>query len=334
MSTIKDVAKYTGLSIATISKYINGGNVLEQNRELIKNAIEKLEYKRNDMARGLKTNKTMTIGILIPSLENIFFTTIVSIIEDILQDSGYGTIICDFKENVDLEQKKLEFLVSKNVDGIIMVSYGGDLEYIKSLSGKEIPVILLDRMIKGVDLDVVVADNLNASYQAVEELIIKKHKRIGIICGPKNTYTADERRKGYIRVHQDYNLDIDEKLMFNGRYTVESGYNGLEALKKMENPPTALLVTNYEMTIGAIMAINDLNIVVPSELSIIGFDNIQMAKVVRPPLSIVEQPMKEIGETAAKLLLKRLKGDYASFPAVHRLKTKVHIKESVQKLVN
>jgi len=88
------------------------------------------------------------------------------------------------------------------------------------------------------------------------------------------------------------------------------------------------------MTIGAIMAINDLNIVVPSELSIIGFDNIQMAKVVRPPLSIVEQPMKEIGETAAKLLLKRLKGDYASFPAVHRLKTKVHIKESVQKLVN
>jgi len=215
MSTIKDVAKYTGLSIATISKYINGGNVLEQNRELIKNAIEKLEYKRNDMARGLKTNKTMTIGILIPSLENIFFTTIVSIIEDILQDSGYGTIICDFKENVDLEQKKLEFLVSKNVDGIIMVSYGGDLEYIKSLSGKEIPVILLDRMIKGVDLDVVVADNLNASYQAVEELIIKKHKRIGIICGPKNTYTADERRKGYIRVHQDYNLDIDEKLMFN-----------------------------------------------------------------------------------------------------------------------
>ncbi len=107
MSTIKDVAKYTGLSIATISKYINGGNVLEANRAIIQEAIEKLDYKRNEMARGLKTNKTMTIGILIPSLENIFFTSIVSMIEDQLLAEGYGTIICDFREDVSLEKKEV-----------------------------------------------------------------------------------------------------------------------------------------------------------------------------------------------------------------------------------
>ena len=331
MSTIKDVAKYTGLSIATISKYINGGNVLQENRAIIKEAIEKLDYRRNEMARGLKTNKSMTIGILIPSLENIFFTTIVSIIEDRLLEEGYGTIICDFKENRELEKKKLEFLVNKNVDGIIMVSYDADKAYIKELLNKEIPVILLDRMIKGLDCDCVLADNLNASYQAVEALIIKKHKRIGIICGPDHTYTAAERRKGYIRVHDDYDLPVDERLISPSDYTVEGGYKALTEFWNMGKGPTAVMVTNYEMTIGAIMAINDLGINVPEDLSIIGFDNIQMSKVVRPPLSIVEQPMEEIGETAAKLLMKRLKGDYNSFPATYRLKTAIHIKDSVAK---
>ncbi len=296
---------------------------------MIKDAIDRLDYKRNDMARGLKTNKTMTIGVLIPSLENIFFTSIVSIVEDLLQESGYGTIICDFKEDPSLEQKKLEFLVNKHVDGIIMVSYGGDYEYIKELQDKKMPVILLDRMIKGLDCDVVLADNLNSSYQAVEELITRKHRRIGIICGPENTFTADERRKGYIRVHQDYDLPLDEALLKNGDYTVENGYKALTELWQMSPRPTAVLVTNYEMTIGAIMAINDIGIAIPADLSLIGFDNIQMAKVVRPPLSIVEQPMKEIGLTAARLMIKRLQGDYSDFPSVSRLKTLVHIKESV-----
>lgn len=331
MSTIKDVAKYSGLSIATISKYINGGNVLAENRAIIQEAIDQLDYRRNDMARGLKTNKTMTIGILIPSLENIFFTSIVSIIEDQLLEEGYGTIICDYKEDTALEKKKLEFLVNKNVDGIIMVSYGADKTYIQELLDKKIPLILLDRMIKGIDCDCVLADNLNASYQAVEALITRKHKRIGIICGPEATYTADERRKGYVRVHEDYDLPIDEALLSASDYTVEGGYKALADFWRMGQRPTAVMVTNYEMTIGAIMAINDLGINVPSDLSIIGFDNIQMSKVVRPPLSIVEQPMKEIGETAARILIKRLKGDYKSFPVTYRLKTAIHIKASVAK---
>lgn len=331
MSTIKDVARVSGLSIATISKYINGGNVLAENRSIIQEAIDKLEYKRNDMARGLKTNKTMTIGILIPSLENIFFTKIVSIIEDQLLEEGYGTIICDFREDKDLEQKKLEFLVNKNVDGIIMVSYGADKAYIEELIKKKIPIILLDRMIKGLECDCVLADNLNASYQAVEALIIKKHKRIGIICGPDATYTAEERRKGYIRVHEDYDITLDENLMVASDYTVEGGYKALKDFWLMDQRPSAVMVTNYEMTLGAIMAINDLEIRVPEDLSIIGFDNIQMAKVIRPPLSVVEQPMKEIGTTAGKLLIKRLKGDNKSFPVTFRLKTNIHIKASVAK---
>ncbi len=329
MATIKDVAKYCGLSIATISKYLNGGNVLEENRYIIQEAIDQLGYKRNNIARGLKTNKTMTIGVLIPSLNNIFFTTIISHIEEALQRQGYGMIVCDFKSDAQLEQSKLEFLMEKQVDGILVVSYGGSAGYIEELMKGKVPVVLLDRMLKGVNCDCVLADNLNASYQAVEELIKRKHKRIGIIIGAMDTYTAEQRRQGYIRVHQDYQLPIDERLIVAGNYTVETGYKAFETLWALEERPSAVFITNYEMTIGAIMMINDRGIVIPEDVSLIGFDNIQMAKVVKPSLSVVEQPMAEMGQVAAKLMLKRLAEDYQDFPEVYRLKTKVLIQNSV-----
>lgn len=332
-ATIKDVAKLTGLSIATISKYINGGNVLDNNKVLIDQAIKELGFKVNEIARGLKTNKTMTIGVLIPDLKNIFCTTIVSNIENVLIQNGYSTIICDYKQNAKLEGEKFEFLVNKMVDGVIMMPIGSNTKCVKELIGKNIPVVLIDRAIKEVDCDTVLVDNLNASYNAVEQLIIKGHKRIGIICGPDDIFTAEERLKGYVRVHEDYSMRIDDSLIKKGDYEVESGYNLLNELLDSNNRPTSVFVTNYEMTLGAIMAINERNIKVPEELSFIGFDNLQMARIVKPALSIVVQPMELIGETAANILMKRLKGDFSNFPSMFRLKTELMIKDSVRELM-
>lgn len=331
-ATIKDVAKHAGLSIATISKYINGGNVLEENRKLIERAINELDFKVNEIARGLKTNKTMTIGVLIPNLENIFFTSIVSNIENILIQNGYSTIICDYKENEAMEKEKLQFLVNKMVDGIITMPLGSDMKSVNSIIEKNIPIVLIDRPIKEVNCDIILVDNLNASYNAVEHLIINGHKRIGIICGPENIYTAQERLTGYVRVHEDYALEIDKSLIKQGDYQVESGYYLLLELLKAQNPPTAVFVTNYEMTLGAVMAINETNVKIPEELSFIGFDNLQMAKIVKPSLSIVVQPMQQIGETAANVLLKRLKGDIGNLPSMYRLKTELIINNSVKNI--
>ncbi|RCX14825.1 LacI family transcriptional regulator [Anaerobacterium chartisolvens] len=330
--TMKDVARKAGLSIATISKYINGGNVLKENRVIIDKAIKELGFEVNEIARGLKTNKTMTVGLLIPSLENIFFTSILSNIESILIDKGYSTIICDYKEDKSLEKQKLDFLVKKMVDGIVTMPMGCDLEIINSVIGRNIPVVLIDRALKGVDCDAVLVDNLNASYNAVEQLIILGHKRIGIICGPDDIYTAQERLRGYERVHEDYAMTVDHKLVKKGDYQIESGYRLLLELIKMKEPPTAVLVTNYEMTLGAIMAINESDIKIPDDISFIGFDNLQLAKVVKPPLSIVIQPVKQIGEVAANMLLKRLRGDGSSFPSMVRLKTELILKDSVRKI--
>lgn len=331
-ATMKDVAKYTGLSVATISKYINGGNVLEHNKKLIDEAIEVLNFRVNEMARGLKTNRSKTIGILIPNLEKVFCTSIVSNVENILIRHGYSTVICDYKEDIKLEKEKLEFLVNKMVEGLIIMPLGGDENIIKEAIDEGIKIVLIDRDLKDIECDVVLVDNLNSSYDAVEELITRGHKRIGIISGPKDVYTAEERLKGYRRVHEDYSMAIDEKLIKYGDYNVDSGYELLNEFLKMEEPPTAVFITNYEMTLGAIMSINENNVDVPEQLSIIGYDNLQMAKIVKPSLSIVVQPMKVIGETAAQVLLRRLSDDVSNFPERYRLKTEILIQDSVKKL--
>lgn len=331
-ATIKDVAKYTGLSIATISKYINGGNVLDENKRLIEEAIQALDFKVNEIARGLKTNKTMTVGVLIPSLENLFSMSIISNIENVLLQNGYSTIICDYKEDIGLEKEKLDFLVNKMIDGVIVMPFGNEGELVGKVIEKNIPVVLIDRTIKDVNCDVVLVDNLNASYNAVEQLITRGHKRIGIICGPQDISTAQERLKGYIRVHEDYNMEVDDSLIKFGDYQLQSGHMLLNELLNVNPLPTAVFVTNYEMTLGAIIAINERNVKIPEELSFIGFDNLQVAQVVKPALSIVVQPMQQIGETAANIMVKRLKGDMGGFPAMFRLKTEVIIKDSISNI--
>lgn len=327
--TIKDVAKETGLSIATISKYINGGNVLEENRASIDRAVEKLGFKVNTMARGLKTNKTMTVGVLIPDLKNIFCTTIISSLENSLMQSGYGTIVCDYGQREELESGKLSFLVDKQVDGVILLPSGAALPELGELTARGIPVVLIDRALEEPRCDTVLVDNLNASYNAVELLITKGHRRIGIICGPDDVFTARERLLGYVRVHGDYGMNVEEALVKKGDYGADSGYKLFNELMDAENPPSAVFVTNYEMTLGAVMAANERNVRFPADMSFIGFDNLQMAKVIKPRLSIVAQPMELIGETAASILLRRLRGDWGNYPAMVRLKTTLLPGESV-----
>lgn len=330
--TMNDVAKEAGVSVATVSKYINGGNVLKKNEKAIQDSIELLNYEINQIARGLKTNSTMTVGVLIPSFKNIFFTTIISDIEDKLRKKGYSIIVCDYREDKNLEKEKLDFLLNKRVDGIIMVPTTNDIKDLKKVVEKDIPIVLIDRMVNDLKCDVVAVDNINASYIAVEELIKNGHHRIGIICGPKEIYTTKDRLKGYYRALKDYNVESCEELIEFSDYKIEGGYNSFNKLINLSNPPTAIFVTNYEMTLGSIIAINENNIDIPKELSIIGFDNIQLAKVVNPSLSIIVQPMDEIGDKVAEIMLKRLNKNTNNFPETYRLKTKLLVKDSISNL--
>ncbi len=307
--------------------------MLERNRESIAQAISDLGFHVNEIARGLKTSRTMTVGVLIPDLENVFCTSIVAHIENTLQRAGYSSLICDYREDVALEREKLEFLAKKSVDGFIYMPLCNQEDIVARLLARSLPVILIDRPLPGLACDTVLVDNLNAAYGAIEHLINHGHRRIGIIAGPPGIYTAQERLKGYRRVHEDFDLPIADDLILEGDYSLESGYRLMGQLLQRADPPTAVFVTNYEMTLGAIMALNESPIRVPDELSIIGFDNQQLARIVKPALTIVVQPIQAIGETAATLLMKRLRDDRTGFPVIQRLKTGLVLGDSVRRTI-
>jgi len=327
MATIKDVARETGLSLATISKYINGGSVREPNRARIEAAIEALGYSVNRNARSLKTNRTMTIGVVMPTLCVPFFGDVLSALDGTLRAAGYTTFVCSYEFDRALELEKLRALSNNNVDGVVLIAEGVTGEEIESAlrrGGRGTPVILVDRAIPGYPCDSVVIDNLNATYAAVEHLITLGHKRIGIIVASMEIYTAFERFTGYRRALEDYGIGMDRTLVLEGNNDFESGERLFHRLMDMENPPTALCVTNYDMTLGAVTAAHERGIVLGRDMGFFGFDAVDVSRVVSPRLNVVEQPTRLMGERAGELMLKRLAGDGDSFPELLRLKARLH----------
>jgi len=335
MSTIKDIAKCTGLSIATVSKYINGGNVLERNSVLIAEAIEALDYRVNIAARVLKTQRTMIVGVLLPMLTTPFFSNICALIETHLKKEGYSLIVCGYYDDPKEEMEKLRFLINQNVDGILLVPQSissDEINNIKELHEHKIPFVLMDRYIPEYECDRVLVDNSSATYGAVEQFIINGHRRIGIIIGPPEISTAYERRLGYERVHQDFSIPIDPLLIRIGDYSISSGYSAMSELLDMDAPPTAVIGTNHEMTVGAITLAYERKMHIPDDLSFIGYDEIQLTKIMKPPITVVMQPITDIARHTAEILLKRMHGDNTSFPQVLRLKSELLLHESIKKL--
>lgn len=305
-ATIKDIAKQTGLGLATISSYLNGGNVREKNRIKIEAAIEELHFEVNEVARGLKTNKTKIIGVIIPELNNIFCAEIITEVEDQLRSHGYATMICDCRTDEKREEEAVEFLLHRRVDGLIIMPSGRQGKYLKKFTKAGKPVVLIDRKLAGIGCDSVLVDNEGAARDAVGRLLAAGHRKIGMIAGPKDIYTAQERYRGYCMALENAGLQPDARLAAWANYTIEGGAEAMKELVKRNPDMTAVFVSNYEMTMGAIIEINELGIRIPDELSFIGFDNIEFAKASMPKLSIVAQPTKEIACHVSEIMLKRL----------------------------
>lgn len=305
-ATIKDIAKKTGLGLATISSYLNGGNVREVNRIKIEAAIEELHYEINEVARGLKTNKTKTIGVVIPELNNIFCTEIITSMEDVLRNHGYATIVCDCRTDKKLEKEAISFLTQKRVDGIINMPVDETGAHLKSFRKSGKPVVLIDRKIEKLKCDSVFVDNRTASREAVELLIQNGHENIGIIAGPQDIFTAKERLLGYRDALTKANIPVREQSIYYGDYKMGSGVRGLEQLVQDNPEMTAVFVSNYEMTMGSVIGANELGVSIPDDLSLIGYDNLAFARSCRPKLTIVVQPTENIGTEVARIMLERL----------------------------
>lgn len=307
-ATIKDIAKQTGLGLATISSYLNGGNVREKNRLKIEAAIEELHFEVNEVARGLKTNKTKMVGIVIPELNNIFCAEIITEVEDILRTHGYATMICDCRTDAKREEEAVDFLNKRRVDGLILMPSASSGKYLQTFMNKNKPVILLDRKLRDVECDSVLVDNFGAAKDAVQRLLKTGHEKIGIIAGPEGVFTAEERLSGYREALAKAGIKQQERLVVRSDYTIAGGALGMRVLTEQNPDMTAMLASNYELTMGAVIEANELGIRIPEQLSFIGFDNLEFAKACVPELSIVTQPTKEIGQRVAEFMLQKLEG--------------------------
>lgn len=308
-ATIRDISRETGLSLATISKYLNGGNVLPENREKIEVAIEKLHYEVNQIARSLVTKKTNTIGVVVCSIKCSFNGTFLHYANHVLSEKGYGLLICDSGNDEKKELQNIKFLLNKKVDGIIIIPVSTKSDFLQLVRQEKVPIVLVDRKVEDSFVDCVKVDNEKAALNAVNLLIKYQHKKIAVIYGAKES-TGMERYKGYRKALKEAGISNPISYQKKGKHSVEFGYESMKQLLRLKNPPTAVFMTNYELTLGAIMAVNESqNISCPKDISMIGFDDLILTDIAQPKMCVVIQPMKELSESAVDLLLKRIDGN-------------------------
>ena len=301
-ATIRDIRAQTGLSLATISKYLNGGNVLPENREKIEAAIRDLHYEVNEIARGLVTNKTKTIGMIVYDIESMFSGALIRHVGDCLRKAGYALLVCDSCNDEKIEADNVRFLLNKKVEGMLIIPVSWKSDFLFPARERHVPVVLMDRSLAASDFDCVKIDNRIAACRATNYLMEHGHKKIAIIAS-KAEYTGWERYKGFREAMDQAGLSVPEKYCCVGTHTIEFGHESMLQLLALTERPTAVLMTNYETSLGAVMAVNESDYDCPDDISMMGFDDLIMSHVVKPKLCMVVQPMKEMCEKAVELLL-------------------------------
>lgn len=309
MATIKDVAKLAGVSPSTISKYMNGGNVRTENVESIRSAIAALDYRVNPFARNLKTQRSRSIGVLLPDISAPFFGNVLTAMDKVFRDHGYHTLISCYQANHGLERDNLRFLVSTGIDGLIYAPEDLSVEEFYELTGNSgIPTVQMDRALQGLSTDTVLVDNSEAVYTAVTHLGNCNHRRIAIITGPKSVYSAKERLVGYLRALSDLGILYDDQLVISDQNEFATGYRGFQTLMNLSDRPTAVFTTNHDITMGFLTAAREKGLRIPEDVGIFGFDCVEICSMMNPPIPVVHQPESEIGQIAAQYLIERIEG--------------------------
>ena len=311
MSNIRNVAEKAGVSITTVSHVVNNTRfVSEDVRTRVLDAIRDTNYQPNALARSLRRGKTHTIGLILPDSGNPFFAEIGRVVEGEAFAQGYSVIFCNTEGNPIREDFYLEVLAKKRVDGIILVSGGLVTQSMIQAHDQKTPLVVVDRNdSQELAIDTVLTDNLGGGLLATRHLINLGHTRIACIAGPSVLSPSAQRLAGYRQALLEAGLPIDETIVKHGDYLAGSGWTlGVELLK-MANRPTAIFACNDMMAIGVLRAAADLSINVPSGLALVGFDDIELAAYVNPPLTTVAQDKQKIGEIAIGMLVEKM-GDH------------------------
>jgi LacI family transcriptional regulator len=304
--TIRHVARRAGVSTATVSRALAGsGPVRAAVAARVRASARALGYEPNRIARSLRVRSTRLAGVLIPDVQNPFFTAVVRGVEDVLQAGGFTLLLGHSDDHPERERACLATLRAEGAAGVVLVP-GLDAQAYRAMVRRGLALVAIDRAPDGLEVDRVTVANLEGARRAVAHLVSLGHRRIGLVGGPAGLSTAAERRLGYERALAEAGLRRAACLVAEGDFRAPGGRAAMERLLAAAAPPTAVFVTNDLMTLGAYEALRARGLRVPRDVALVGFDDAPWAEWLHPPLTTVAQPAYELGATAARLLLERL----------------------------
>jgi LacI family transcriptional regulator len=328
--TIQDISKAAGTSPSTVSRVLTGNaSVSQEKREAIEDAIKRLKYRPSHLARGLKTSITYSVGLLLNDITNPFYSAIARGVEDVALEHGYSLILCNTSEDPSREIHYLQVLQDKHVDGVIVGPTKQNEDFLQDYVAR-IPVVQVDRQLKGLPLSSVVADNEDAGYTATRHMLERGHRRIHVFCWGWHVSSLNERLNGYKRALNEYNIPFDPTLIIDVEgHTIENACRAAETWFTNGTLPVAVLALNNQLGLGILKAAHALELSIPDQLALVVFDDQDVFALLRPSITAVEQPAYAIGRRAMELLLERMDSDEAQPPQVVVLPMQLIERESV-----
>ncbi|MGE7765117.1 catabolite control protein A [Peribacillus sp. NPDC096540] len=303
--TIYDVAREANVSMATVSRVVNGNpNVKPATRKKVSDVIDRLGYRPNAVARGLASKKTTTVGVIIPDISSIFFAELARGIEDIATMYKYNIILSSSDENIDKEFHLLNTMLGKQVDGIVFM--GGNIsdEHVREFKNSPVPIVLAGSVEESGQVHSVNIDYEAAAFDAVTFFAKKGHEHIAFVSGNLSALINEKKLAGYKRGLKEAGISFDESYIFDGDYTYDSGIESFDTFLEAEKKPTAFIVGADEMALGIVHAAQDKGYNVPEDFEVISFDNTRLTLMVRPQITTIVQPLYDIGAVAMRLLTK------------------------------
>lgn len=304
--TIYDVAREANVSMATVSRVVNGNpNVKPATRKKVMEVIDRLGYRPNAVARGLASKKTTTVGVIIPDISSPFFAELARGIEDIATMYKYNIILSNSDQNIEKELHLLNTMLGKQVDGIVFM--GGNIkeDHVEQFKKSPVPIVLAGSIEETGEIPSVNIDYEQASFDAVTAFVEKGHKEIAFVVGPYHEpINKDKKLEGYKRALSEAGIEFKEDFVVEGDYTYDSGLEAIERILELETKPTAILVGSDEMALGVVHGAFDRGYNVPDDFEVISSDNTRLTLMVRPQLTTIVQPLYDIGAVAMRLLTK------------------------------
>lgn len=322
-TTIKDVARQAGVSVATVSRVFNeSGPVDKATKQNVLAAAEELQYVPNQAARSLITRRTQTIGVLLPDMHGEFFAQVIRGLDKTARTHDYHLLVSSSHSDEDEARTMVRAMLGR-VDGLVLMWPSLESRLFADFLPKELPTVLLMVSGEATALPTLSIDNRGGARAAVEHLLGHGHKRIAILTGPARNRDAKQRLAGYRAAMRASEGGHDPQLELSGDFTREAGHQAVAQLLAIDPPPTALFASNDAMAIGALNALHDAGVRIPEEMAVVGFDDIPSAQYMNPSLSTVHVPIYELGTRAVDLLIRQVSGERAGDPVDGVLSTEL-----------